>query len=225
MTPPIRWALCGLVTALSPGHPEFPPAAVPSPPATLAFASRRDGNWEVYLARAPEFRPVRLTTRPMQDRFPLWSPDGALLAFGSQVNGDHWELWLMSRDGSDPRLLSPSVVAKGGRGWSPDGREIVLESRRAGNVEVLVVRADGSGERNLTQHEAEDRDPAWSPDGRTIAFRSDRGGDADVYLMARDGGDVRRLTDTPGVDGSRRGRPMESGSPSCARPRAIATSA
>src|SRR5689334_10949006 len=62
----------------------------------IAFASNRDGNWEIYLMSADYgSRAIRLTNRPEQDRFPLWSPDGKQIAFGSQVGND-WELWVMN---------------------------------------------------------------------------------------------------------------------------------
>src|SRR5215208_6603030 len=90
-------------------------------PAQIAFASHRDGNWEIYLADGDGGHQTRLTRRDPQDRFPLWSPDRSQIAFGSQVGGDHWELWVMNADGSHPRFLATRIVAKGHRQWSRDG--------------------------------------------------------------------------------------------------------
>src|SRR5215208_1531976 len=104
----------------------------------IAFASRRDGNWEIYVMDADGGHQTRLTTRPQQDRFPLWSPDGAQLAFGSQ-RPDGWELWVMGADGSNPRRLSTDIAAKGFRQWSPDGTRIAFESGRAGQREIYTV--------------------------------------------------------------------------------------
>ena len=72
----------------------------------IAFASHRDGNWEIYLTDIDGRHQTRLTRRDPQDRFPLWSPDRSRLAFGSQVGGDHWELWVMNVDGTNPRPLA-----------------------------------------------------------------------------------------------------------------------
>ena len=57
---------------------------VPSPTASdgrslatsgdIAFASRRDGNWEIYLMAPTGGSQRRLTRRDAEDRFPLWSP-------------------------------------------------------------------------------------------------------------------------------------------------------
>lgn len=43
---------------------------------------------------------------------PAWSPDGSQLAFLTDRNG-HWEIWLMSADGSNQRsLLAEDVQAE-----------------------------------------------------------------------------------------------------------------
>lgn len=60
----------------------------------IAFAPRRDGNWEMYVMDATGGHQRRLTRRDAEDRFPLWSPDRRRIAFASLVGGT-WELWVM----------------------------------------------------------------------------------------------------------------------------------
>jgi len=91
----------------------------------IAFASRRDGNWEIYVMDADGGHQTRLTTRAEQDRFPLWSRDGTKLAFGSQGRSG-WELWVMDSDGGNARHLYTGIAAKAPRQWSPDGTRIVF---------------------------------------------------------------------------------------------------
>ena len=40
----------------------------------------------------------------------------------------------MDADGGHPAQLTVDVVAKGSRGWSPDGTRIVFESEREGDA-------------------------------------------------------------------------------------------
>src|SRR2546423_6980359 len=151
-------------------------APIPVEPSRIAFASHRDGNWEIYAMDADGGRQTRLTTNDAQDRFPLWSPDRSKLAFGSQRN-DRWELWVVEADGSNPRRLFTGMAAKAHRQWSPDGSRIVFESRLDGERkgDIYTVRADGTGLTRLTTS-GDERNPAWSPDGTRIAFTSSRDG-------------------------------------------------
>ncbi|AHG92466.1 WD40-like beta Propeller containing protein (plasmid) [Gemmatirosa kalamazoonensis] len=182
-------------------HVVIDPAARSSEDAPrVAFASKRDGNWEIYLADADGRMSTRLTTRADQDRFPLPSPDGSRIAFASQVSGTHWELWVMDADGRGARPLFSPIVAKSTREWSPDGTRILVTSQRDGDAEVYVVRADGSGAERLTRSPGDDRDPSWSPDGSRIVLSSTRDGNAEIYVMNADGSGGTRLTTNAAQD-------------------------
>jgi len=172
-----------------------------SPP-QIAFASHRDGNWEIYLTDADGRRQTRLTRRDPQDRFPLWSPDQSKIAFGSQVGGDHWELWVMNVDGTNPRFLATQIVAKGHRQWSHDGTRIVFAAKVEGDVEIVSVEVASGRLIRLTNSPGEDRDPSWSSDGSHIAFSSTRDGNPEIYVMRADGAQPRRVTNHAAPDGS-----------------------
>jgi len=70
----------------------------------VAFMSRRDGNWEVYVVRIDGSGLRRLTHDPANDGLPTWSPDGRHIAFVSDRDGS-WAVWVMEPDGSDQRRL------------------------------------------------------------------------------------------------------------------------
>jgi Tol biopolymer transport system component len=166
----------------------------------IAFASHRDGNWEIYLTDADGRRQTRLTRRDPQDRFPLWSPDQSKIAFGSQVSGDHWELWVMNADGTTPRFLATQIIAKGHRQWSRDGTRIVFAARVEGDVEIFSVEVTSGRLTRLTNSPGEDGDPSWSPDGSHIAFSSTRDGTPEIYVMRADGTQPRRVTNHAAPD-------------------------
>ncbi|MDX1520205.1 MAG: DPP IV N-terminal domain-containing protein, partial [Anaerolineae bacterium] len=46
----------------------------------LAYASRRDRNWDVYVLDLQTGRETRLTDSPHYDGAPSWSPDGQFIA-------------------------------------------------------------------------------------------------------------------------------------------------
>ena len=166
----------------------------------IAFASQRDGNWEIYTADGDGGRQTRVTKAEPQDRFPLWSPDGSRIAYGSQA-GDRWDLWVINADGTNPKILARDIVAKGHRQWSHDGTRIVFAADVGGDREILTVDVASGRLGRLTTSAGEDADPSWSPSDSLIVFSSKRSGDGDIFVMRPDGTRQQQLTtnDVPDV--------------------------
>ncbi|OAN48524.1 hypothetical protein A6A03_08050, partial [Chloroflexus islandicus] len=61
----------------------------------IAFASDRDGNWEIYVMNIDGSNVRRLTNHPATDDAPTWSPDGRQLAFASDRDGD-FEIYILN---------------------------------------------------------------------------------------------------------------------------------
>ena len=93
----------------------------------------------------------------------------------------------MLSDGSDPLPLTDYPADDWISSWSPDGNQIVFESKRDGNYEIYVMNADGKNQQRLTDHPAHDGFPSWSPDGTQIAFMSKRDGNYEIYIMPAPG--------------------------------------
>jgi len=179
----------------------------PSPISTLAasangkiaFASDRDGNYEIYVVASDGGSPQRLTNNGAEDFDPVWSPDGTKMAFVSGRDGNY-EIYVMNADGGGQTRLTNNPADELDPDWSPDGNRVAFTSNRDGNEEVYVISADGGGQTNLSNNPADDNFPAWSPNGAKIAFTSDRDGDFEVYVMSADGGSQTKLSNNPADD-------------------------
>jgi Tol biopolymer transport system component len=84
--------------------------------------------------------------------------------------------------------------------WSPDGQQIVFESRRDGCSAIYVMSADGSDQRALTNNSDGDFEPTWSPDGQYIAFRRIANNISNIFIMRADGSDDTQITTEGGFE-------------------------
>jgi Tol biopolymer transport system component len=172
-------------------------------PQTLEIVvATADGNNVVDVSNSPDFV-----------QRPAWSPDGSLIAFGTdrdlQTTGfTQFEIYTVKTDGSDARNLTKNPPADDNfPAWSADGSKIAFHSNRTGNYEVFIMNKDGTGVVNLTNNGTGDFLPAWSRDGTRIAFESTRDGNSELYVMNADGSGVKRLTNHPAVDSFASWRP------------------
>src|SRR5882672_2986817 len=139
----------------------------------IAFASDRDGNFEIYLMDTDGGGQIRLTENPGEDYSPAWSPDGSRLAFVSTRDGNA-EIYVMNADGTGQTRLTSNTAGDLSPVWKPDGSQIGFISNRDGNDEIYLMDPDGGNQTNLTQNRADDSYFSFSPDGTMIVFSSSR---------------------------------------------------
>lgn len=157
----------------------------------LAFQSRRDSNWDIYVMDLHDGQVRRITDDPAYDGAPTWSPDCSFLAFESYRDGN-LEIYfirlgdMVSRlyDGDAVRLTEEEANDYS-PAWSPDGGHIAFVSWRDGNKEIYLLDPKHPEVEaiNLTRHPADDDQPAWSPDGNFLVFISNRDGTNGVYVL------------------------------------------
>jgi len=167
----------------------------------IAFASDRDGNYEVYVMNEDGSGLKRLTNNPDEDVFPCWSPDGRKIAFESRRDGNP-EIYVMNADGTEQTNLTNSTSWDQFPSWSSDGQNIAFHSIRDENHEIYTMNSDGSELKRLTNNSTHDMGPSWSPDGMKIAFHSIKDENHEIYVMNADGSEQTRLTNDPARDTS-----------------------
>jgi len=139
----------------------------------------------------------RLTSSPMTENEPAWSPDGRKIIFTRDPGYELPEIWVMNADGSAKRRLTRDANRDDDPAWSPDGSKIAFASSALDSFidsNIYVMQADGSGRRLLASGHGEHfglYEPGWSPDGTRIVFAQDD----EIWIMNADGSDRRRLTE------------------------------
>jgi len=143
----------------------------------LAYASRRNGYWDLYLLDLFSGAILRQTDTLAYDASPSWSPDGSWLAYESY---GQQSLDILIRSVGDsatqPIPLTMDSFMDCSPAWSPRGRQIAFVSNRSGEPEIWIVDLDHASSDyfvNLSQSPTSmESHPAWSPDGTYLAWAS-----------------------------------------------------
>jgi TolB protein len=127
---------------------------------------------------------------------PEISPDGTRIVFHYRDGNSAVQLWIMDRDGSNPRELysKPGNDVHDGT-WSPDGSQILLAIGKDDKNKLYIMDVDG-GTPQVVNDGIDTRGRSdWSVGG-LISF--DQGGPFahDVYVMGTDGSGLRRVSPT-----------------------------
>jgi Tol biopolymer transport system component/DNA-binding winged helix-turn-helix (wHTH) protein len=143
--------------------------------------------------------PDRIISSTRMESGPQYSPDGSKIAFESTRSGAY-EVWICRSDGSDLLQLTHYDSISGTPRWSPNGQQIVFDSRvfgSNGNTDIFVVDSHGGSPRMLTGGASAASSaavPSWSRNGRWIYFASDRSGRWEVWKMPSTGGSAVQVT-------------------------------
>jgi TolB protein len=152
----------------------------------VAFASNRNGYWDLYVLDLQGGQVTRLTDTPAYDGAPSWSPDGLWLAYETYID-QNLEIMIQSMsEPGGPINLTKHPAADHSPVWSPQGRSIAFVSDRSGENEIWLADLDKAEQerfRDVSQNPAgEDNHPAWSPEGTRLAWAGESEGFHNLYV-------------------------------------------
>ena len=184
----------------TPPHTFFDPRV--SPDGSRIAVQAGDGDNDIWIDDIARVSLARLTFDPGEDETPVWSPDGAWIAWATQRSGRPRQVMRRRTDGSGEEQLVWSTDRHVHlHDWFPDGKAL-LATQETGTTgrDVWMIPVAGGEARPLLRAPFEECNPRLSPDGRWLAYSSDESGRFEVYVLRLPGRDVKAQVSVGGAD-------------------------
>ena len=128
---------------------------------------------------------VRLTSSVTDEEAPIWSPDGAQVAYASNPGGVY-HIYKRAASGSGrEEIVFTSRQDKSPSDWSRDGRFIAFSAFAPGTKEDiwLLDLQGGRAAVPVANTTAAESNARFSPSGNLIAYQCDQTGRAEIYIQ------------------------------------------
>ena len=176
----------------------------------IAFASTREGSFDVYVIGKNGGSPTRLTTHSADERPVTWS-DASHVLFNCVLmptaqssifaQSDFPQVYEVSTQGGRPRLWSTvtmediSINAKGDILYhDKKGYEDPFRKHHQSAICRDIWMLSSDKHTKLTTFRGEDRTPVWAPDGQSFYYLSEQDGTFNVWKRTIDGSSDQQVT-------------------------------
>jgi len=154
--------------------------------AALQIHDQKNEIWTWQFARETLMRLSFSPTTSLGSSFPVWTPDGRHVIFGSGRDAPMFTrpYWHAADGSGGDQLLGSGSRPTRPVSISPDGNRLVLESSTpSAGYDLVVLRLNGKPQMApLLETPFDERNAAISPDGRWMAFDSNESGLSRIYV-------------------------------------------
>ena len=143
-------------------------------------------RWDLWIFDLADGGQTRFTFDSANEVFPIWSPDGARIAFSSNRSGQVNMYQKLSNGSGNEEQILVSDQPIFCNDWSSDGEFIVFH-KLSGTTRADIWVLPLSGDRRpfaYLETQFGEREARFSPNGRWIAYTSDETGPREVYIQS-----------------------------------------
>jgi TolB protein len=148
------------------------------PAGPIAFASTRDGNYEIYMINPDGTGEIRLTENDYDDFYPALRWDGKMIAFSSAVatkkGMPQKDIFIMDIATRKTKRITETPEDEVALDWSPDDKMIAYSKYVMGQSELFVLNLATNISTRITYDPGEDINPVWTSDSKFLVFSTDR---------------------------------------------------
>ncbi len=160
-------------------------------PVTRYDLATNKGNTDLWMIPAAGGAARQLTSDPANDTSPVFSPDGATIAFLSKRGTDEeTQIYTIAVNGGEAKRLTNIPVGVGAIKWFPDGRHLAFVA----NVWPELTKWEDQGKRMKERADAKTSAKTWerAPIAYWDHFLDDR--EPHLFSIALDGGEPAAIT-------------------------------
>jgi Tol biopolymer transport system component len=162
---------------------------------SLAAAIQNGANTDIWTYDVSRGLRTRLTFDPSVDSYPVWSPDGRSIAFGSNRKG-HFDLYRKAANGAGAEeLLYADNLDKYPTSWSANGKFLLYFTSKGLWVLPLMGAAKPFP---FLQTPSREFFGQFSPDGRWVVYVSTESQGNEIYVAPFPGAAGKRQISTAG---------------------------
>lgn len=150
---------------------------------------------DIWIASAEGGEPVQITKTPEDERWPLWSPDGEMIAYEAYHSEKEKPLKVISVSSGEMTKILDISGGYATYAWSPGGKELTVVSE--GLISAIPIA--GGRIRQVVDLKNLAVDGAfglcWSPDGQHLAFIGYRTANVShhIFMVTAEGGEATEL--------------------------------
>ncbi|MBR4995549.1 MAG: PD40 domain-containing protein [Alistipes sp.] len=182
---------------------------------SIAYASNRYGNFDIFTISKSGGTPKRVTTHSASEIPYAYSNDGSKIYFGATIadpntsalfpKGSMTELYAIPSNGGryEQVLATPAQYIS----LSGDGKQFLYQDRKGGENEwrkhhtssitrdIWLYDTTSGEHKQLTDWQGEDRNPIFTNNDQSFYFLSERSGSFNVWMMpVSDGSKAKQIT-------------------------------
>ena len=172
-------------------------------PADSEIGSLGGPERALYVINTLGGQPVLVADLPASESYPIWSPDGRMIAFSYQYEEDKQDIRIVPvrEDGApeaDPIVIEPPTQLFKLAGWSTNN-QIGICAAEPGHFAIYTVPASGGPAVQITPAGWAEH-PRWTPDGSRIFYYTESG---EIAWVPAEGGTPEVI---PGLSADRKPR-------------------